>query len=461
MADGMGQALREQLHQALALQRIVNPRVEGIDVDRQAALAPQVIEGILEGRENIFWIEPQPLGDALHEAPGMLAGRAVVFLLVSVECRRIPHRLAILAPEAIEAPARQLLAGIPLALPEVHQAVRRIFLAQAVKQFGGVDPLGRAERGGVPFGAIGVVDRDEGRFAALGQADIPFPQRVVDLVAKALDFRPLLIGIRLGDAWRFPDAGHLHVVFEGGFALVHAAADRRGGRRLRRAGERNVAFAGEQAGRRVEADPAGARQINLGPRMQVGEILLRTGWAVERLDVRGQLDQIAGNETRCQTEVAQYLDQQPGRVATGAGTLLQRFFRRLHPVFHADGVGNVLLQAGVEGDQKIYAARFFQRDAVEILLEQRRRRQLEEVGFQLMTFPSLVGEGNFFGMRFEKEIERVDDRHFGYQIDLEAEFARLLGKDQTGQVVALRVLLPVDEMLLRTDLQRIGNDARP
>jgi hypothetical protein len=92
------------------------------------------------------------------------------------------------------------------------------------------------------------------------------------LVAEAFDLDPLLVGVGLGDARRFPDAGDLHVVLELGFALV-AAGDRRGGSRLGRAGERDVAFAGEQAGGRIEADPAGARQVDLGPGVQVGEVL--------------------------------------------------------------------------------------------------------------------------------------------------------------------------------------------
>ncbi len=57
-------------------------------------------------------------------------------------------------------------------------------------------------------------------------------------------------------------------------ALFHLARDRRGARRLGRAGERDVPFAREQPGGGVEADPARARQIDLAPRVQVGEILL-------------------------------------------------------------------------------------------------------------------------------------------------------------------------------------------
>ena len=73
-----------------------------------------------------------------------------------------------------------------------------------------------------------------------------------------------------------------------------------------------MAFAGEQARGRVEADPAGARQVDLAPGVQVGEVDLGAARAVERLDVALQLDQVAGDEARRQAEVAQQLHQQPG-----------------------------------------------------------------------------------------------------------------------------------------------------
>ena len=65
-------------------------------------------------------------------------------------------------------------------------------------------------------------------------------------------------GVGLGDARRFPDALHLHVVLELDLGLVDRAGDRRGGAGLRRAGERNVAFAREQARGGIETDPARA-----------------------------------------------------------------------------------------------------------------------------------------------------------------------------------------------------------
>ena len=41
---------------------------------------------------------------------------------------------------------------------------------------------------------------------------------------------------------------------------------------MRRRGERDVAFAGQQTGRRVEADPAGAGHIDFRPGVEIGEV---------------------------------------------------------------------------------------------------------------------------------------------------------------------------------------------
>ena len=88
---------------------------------------------------------------------------------------------------------------------------------------------------------------------------------------------------------------------------------------MRRCRDRQMAFAAQQARRRVESDPAGARQIDLGPGMQVGEIVFGAGGAFERFYVRPQLNEVAGDEARRQTDVAQQLHQEPCRIAAGAG----------------------------------------------------------------------------------------------------------------------------------------------
>ncbi len=59
-------------------------------------------------------------------------------------------------------------------------------------------------------------------------------------------------------------------------------------------------LARQQAGGGIEPDPARAREVDLRPGMQVGEVGLRARRAVERFHVGGELDQVARDEARGQ-----------------------------------------------------------------------------------------------------------------------------------------------------------------
>jgi hypothetical protein len=64
----------------------------------------------------------------------------------------------------------------------------------------------------------------------------------------------------------------MHIHLEQCFGVFDQAADGGGRARIGAGGERDVAFAGEQAGGGVQANPAGAGQIDFGPGVQIGEI---------------------------------------------------------------------------------------------------------------------------------------------------------------------------------------------
>ena len=63
-----------------------------------------------------------------------------------------------------------------------------------------------------------------------------------------------------------------------------------------------MALAREQARGRIEPDPARAREINLRPGVQIGEIVLRARRPVERFHIRLELDQVARHEARREPE---------------------------------------------------------------------------------------------------------------------------------------------------------------
>ena len=68
------------------------------------------------------------------------------------------------------------------------------------------------------------------------------------------------------------------------------------------------------------------------------KVLRRSRLAVERLHVGLQLNQIAGDEARRQSQMTQDFDQQPGAVAAGAASERQRLFAGLHARLHANQV---------------------------------------------------------------------------------------------------------------------------
>ena len=90
---------------------------------------------------------------------------------------------------------------------------------------------------------------------------------------------------------------------------------------MRRGGDRNVHLRGQHARGDVEPDPPCTRKIDFGPGVQVGEVLFRALRAIDRIDVGLELDQVAGDETGGEAEMAEGLDKQPGGVAARAGSL--------------------------------------------------------------------------------------------------------------------------------------------
>ena len=459
MPHHLVQALAEDLAQAVAFQRVGQAGVERIDIGRQAALAPQVVPGVLVGGEDVLRIEPQALGHADQELARLDVGHVIVEVLAGEQLGVGPHRLPVLAPVEVERPARQLFTRVPLALAVVQQAAGAVLGAQLVHQVGAEQALGRAHGVGVPLGAVAVVHRHEGGFTALRQAHVVAAQVVVDLVAQVLDVAPLGLGVGQRHPRRLPHAGDGHAVLELGLALVDGATHRRGGRRVGRAGQGDVPLTGQQARGGVEADPARARHEDLAPGVQVGEVDLGAARAVERLDVALELDQVARHKARGQPQVPAELHQQPAGVAAGAAAVGQRHLGRLHAGLHADQVADVLLQALVQLDQEVGGLLLLARNAVEVFLEQRRELTLDPVGREFVDQVLVVLEGKVLGRGLEKEVEGVEHRHLGDQVDLDAEARGLVREHQPRHVVGLRILLPVDEVRGRLDTHRVAEDA--
>ncbi len=220
-----------------------------------------------------------------------------------------------------------------------------------------------------------------------------------------------------------------------------------------------MSFASEQTGSGIQPDPARAWQIDLAPGVQVGEIDIRTRRPVERLDIGLELNEVARHEPRRHAQMPQQLHQQPRGVTARARCVLQGELRGLNARFHADQVSDVLAQALVETDQKVDGRNRLATDAVQIRLKSRGQRQFFEVRRQLALLFAGVGERDVLGVGLEEEVERIEHSHLGDQIDFDAKLVGLFREDQARQVIALRVLLPVDEMVFRQDFQRIRQHA--
>jgi hypothetical protein len=194
--------------------------------------------------------------------------------------------------------------------------------------------------------------------------------------------------------------------------------------------------------------------------VQIGEILLRPRRAVQRLHVGGQLDEITGNESRREAHVPQQLDQQPGGIAARPGEFGQRELGRLHAGLHADEVSDVAREFRVELDQPVDGAFALARDGAQVFLEPRLAAEHHEIRSEVAFVDTLVRERIGLRVRLEEEVERVEDRHLGDEVDLDAELVGLLLEHEPAEVVSFRILLPVDEVFGRRDLERVRKDAR-
>ncbi len=451
--DRVVQPELEDLRQALALLLVFQSRIERVHVDRQLALAPEVIEGVLERREDILGRQPQRPGHGRQKLLGRLRRRAVAARLVGDEVRIHPHRLAVAAPEAVQRPPRQRLARIPLALPEVRKPGGRVAILESVIEVAGQPPLVRSESRCVPLSAVGIVAGHEGRLAAHGQPHVAGFQFCVDPLAQRLDGRPGFRAVRLGDPRCLPHPLDPHAMFEFHLAVINAAAHGRGRRGRRCTSERDVSLASQQARGRIEPDPPCTRQIHFAPRVQIREVHFGTRRSVERFHVRRELNQVARHEPGRQPQVAQKLDQQPAGIPAGARGLLECVFGCLHPRLHPDEVADFLRQTGVEIHEEVDGADFLPWHRGQELREPRRCGQPGEIRRKLPFLLLFILERIVVGVRLEEEVEGVVHRHLGDQIHLDPQLAGLFRKGQPRQVVRLRILLPVEEVLRRLDLQ--------
>ena len=220
---------------------------------------------------------------------------------------------------------------------------------------------------------------------------------------------------------------------------------------------------GEQATGRIEPDPAGAGEIGLGPGVEIGEVARRPRRTVERWLIGGELHQIARAESGRDSHRPQQCHKQPGRIAAATGAAGERLLRGLHPRFHPDSVADPFEHQPIEGHEdidrpprrgdEIRPPCRVDQSGEQVTADRRR-----EVRRELRRQHRIVGEGERLRLGIEEEIEGVDRHEIGDEIDRQGELARRLRKHDPRQVVALRILLPVEEVVARLDDERVAQD---
>ncbi len=159
-------------------------------------------------------------------------------------------------------------------------------------------------------------------------------------------------------------------------------------------------------------------------------------------------------------QLAQHSNQEPARIAARALTEFQCLFRRLHAWLETNDVFDRLVDGAIHVDQKVDRAPLGAIDLLHQLVELWTRRHLGEVRLELVLQHLLVGERRLFRARLQEKIERVIRLEISDQIDRDAEVLGLLREDDARQVVALWVLLPIDEMVGRLNVERVAVDGR-
>ena len=135
------------------------------------------------------------------------------------------------------------------------------------------------------------------------------------------------------------------------------------------------------------------------------------------------------------------------------------FLRGEHTGFGAGQIADVARQAPVELDQKTDGALAHAANRGEQCGELRTGRFRIEKRRQPLAELGRISKRKALGERLDEEVEWIEDRQIGKQIDGHAKFAGLFRKDETRQPVSVRVLQPVHEMRRRHHLERIAHHA--
>src|SRR5215472_12424614 len=158
--------------------------------------------------------------------------------------------------------------------------------------------------------------------------------------------------------------------------------------------------------------------------------------------------------------MTQRLDKKPCRVATRARTRLECPFGRLHTRLHPDAVSEFLLNTAVEVDQELHRIARFARSCVHKCRHPWSGRFSLAIGGKLMFELRGVDERKLLRVVLDEEIEGIKNGQVRQEVNVNGKLRSPVRKHVTGEPIAVRVLLPINEMLSRCNLERVAFDPR-
>ena len=236
----------------------------------------------------------------------------------------------------------------------MDQSGGRELIAHAPKQGLAQRAFFGAKCRGVPFVGIRALARDKSRLTTHGQAHVVTVEPRVGGRSQRIDRLPRLVGVRAGDAGPLLDSEDFIAEVEMHLAFPDPALHRRAGPVVRGARERDVAFARQKTRGGIEPHPAGTRQVDLSPGVQIGKVRTRARGAFDRDLILNELHQIARDKATCKTEQSQRLHQKPCAVAAAPRATPECLGRALYADLFAQRVLDVGGESLVKRHQKIH-----------------------------------------------------------------------------------------------------------
>ena len=174
--------------------------------------------------------------------------------------------------------------------------------------------------------------------------------------------------------------------------------------------------------------------------------------------VRSQLHQVPRDEACRQPEGPKQLHQQPRRITARSGLLPQRLFTGLHSVLQpchvADPVAYPSGQVSHERDGVLRIRWNLRQEC----FKSRPPRPKVAIRLEIMRQLRRILKRKGLESRIQKERKWIDGAHVRHQRHVHHQLGGLARKDHPRQVIAKRVELPVQDVVGRSQLQRIAGN---